>query len=507
MGRFYVTTPIYYVNDRPHIGHAYTTVLADVLARYHRLVGDDVFFLTGTDEHGQKVQRAAAKAGQDPQAFVDETHAHFKALWDRLGISHDRFIRTTDPDHVEFVRAALRKLHENGDIYLGEHEGLYDVASESFVAPTEVGMHPIGSLVEVKEPAYYFRMARHQEWLVDYIGNAPGFVQPDFRRNEVLGFLRKPLQDLCISRPKSRLSWGIEIPFDADYVAYVWFDALLNYISPFEGSGSRFDELWPNSLHLVGKDILTFHAVYWPIMLRALGLPPSKSVFAHGWWVSSDRGRKIGKSVGNAARTLDLVDDLGADAFRYLLVDGVVPGQDGAFSRRRFVERYNARLANDLGNALNRVVGLVVKNRGGSIPRPNPSGSEDDALRDAVLGDAAESIRHAVDLRPDLAVEAAARAAGAVNRYIEVQKPWETAKTSPDRFDTTIYNAAEALRVIGGVLHPVMPGKMGDLLEAVGSPREPSLDCLLRWGVTPAGVAVASSGPLFPRAGLPQDDV
>ena len=376
-GTFYVTTPIYYVNDKPHIGHAYTTVLADVLARYHRAAGDDVWFLTGTDEHGQKVQKAAEKNGMTPIEQCDSTVVRFQELWKRLGITNDDFIRTTEERHWKIVQAIMQDLYDRDLIYKAEYKGYYCVACERFFTEKDLidgklcpdCQREVDTIVESN---YFFRMSKYQDWLIQYITEHPDFIQPAFRANETLGFLRKPLEDLCISRPKSRLSWGIELPFDPDYVCYVWFDALINYISAI-GYGvdqARFERYWTSCMHLIGKDILTTHSVYWPTMLQAIGLPMPKTIFAHGWWLTGNR--KMSKSLGNVVNPMDMADKYGVDAFRYFLLAAMTPGNDASFTEEDFLQRFNTDLANDLGNLLSRVVKLSIKNFGGRLPAPPP---------------------------------------------------------------------------------------------------------------------------------------
>jgi methionyl-tRNA synthetase len=347
MSKFYVTTPLYYVNDEPHIGHAYTTILADVLARYHRILGDDVFFLTGTDEHGQKVQEAAKRRELEPQAHVDEYVERFKSLWDKLHIQNDDFIRTTQSRHTDRVKELLTSLYERGEIYKAEYEGLYSVSEERFITEKEQEEGNFREIKKLKERNYFFKMSNYQDALIKHIDKNPNFIKPETRKNEILGFLRRDLNDLCISRPKSRLSWGIEIPFDTDYVTYVWFDALMNYITAI-GWGSddeKFNFWWPANYHLIGKDILTTHAVYWSTMLLAAGIPLPKTILAHGWWLSDDT--KMSKSLGNVVKPLDLIDEFGVDPVRYFLMRDMVLGSDANFYMDAFIKRYNDDLAND----------------------------------------------------------------------------------------------------------------------------------------------------------------
>jgi methionyl-tRNA synthetase len=376
MSRCYITTPIYYVNSDLHLGHAYTTVLADVLARYHRLLGHETRFLTGTDEHGQKVHEAATRLGVDVRAHCDEMSARYKTLWHKLGIGYDRFIRTTDADHVALVKRCLQQLHDDGHLYTQDYEGWYDVKSERYFTEKDLvdGRSPDGNEVEkLVEKNWFFRMSAFQDWLVEHIQAHPGFIQPEHRRNEVLGFLRQPLQDLCISRPKSRMDWGIELPFDPEFVCYVWVDALLNYVT---GSGPEDRDTvagpwWPASVHLLGKDILITHSVYWSTLLKALGLALPDSLLVHGWWLVDNQ--KMSKSEGNVVDPLGLIDRIGVDAFRYFLIREMAPGSDCSFTFESIVKRLNTDLANDLGNLLSRVTNLAERFLAGRLPAASGS--------------------------------------------------------------------------------------------------------------------------------------
>ncbi len=512
---FYVTTPIYYVNDKPHIGHAYTTLLADVLARYYRLLGVPTFFLTGTDEHGQKVDRAAENNGISPQQQCDETVVRFQELWKKLEITNDDFIRTTEDRHKTVVQEILQDLFDRDEIYKGEYEGWYCVPCERFF--TEKDLED-GNCPECKRPveqitetAYYFRMSKYQDWLIQYINDHPDFIQPDFRRNETLGFLKNPLGDLCVSRPKARLAWGIELPFDPDYVCYVWFDALVNYISApgYLRDDDRFKNWWPCNYHLIGKDILTTHTVYWPTMLKAMGVDQPQSVFAHGWWLvpkdedPEGEGEKMSKSTGNVVNPMDLCDKYGVDAFRYFLMAEMTLGHDSTFSEPGFIERYNNDLADNVGNMLSRVLKMIQKNCGGLVPMPAALQAEDDEVQKAVLA-AVEAMETSIyEMKINRGLESVIAAVKACNRYFEQTKPWALAKDgSEERLSTVLYTAAEAMRILSGLLYPVIPAKMTTLREALGIPAEeiaPDVAILREWGHLKVGSATQDVKALFPR--------
>ncbi|MGI6086585.1 MAG: methionine--tRNA ligase [Kiritimatiellia bacterium] len=501
---FYITTPIYYVNDLPHIGHAYTTILADTLARFQRLRGRPTHFLTGTDEHGQKVQRAAAKAGMTPQEQADQTVVRFQELWRRLDIRHDDFIRTTEPRHTAIVQKILADLYARDLIYKDRYDGWYCVPCERFYTDTTQCAECGRELEQISESNYFFRMSSYQNWLLDYINQHPEFIQPEFRRNETLGFLQKPLNDLCISRPKTRLSWGIELPFDRDYVTYVWFDALINYISAvgYLADDQKFNRWWPASCHLIGKDILITHTVYWPTMLQAIGLSQPQTIFAHGWWLTDNA--KMSKSAGNVVNPMDLIEKYGADPFRYFLMAEMTLGQDCNFSEAAFIRRYNADLANDLGNLLSRTAKMINNHCDRKIPAPSPKadGPEEAELRAEAEKTARRMFEHLDTMRLDLALAEVTGMVRNTNRYLEKRQPWTLAKQKEtDALHTTLYHAAEILRIAAGLLAPVMPGKTAALRGALGldPAAQPVLDDLSVWGKLPPGQLLPETPILFPR--------
>ncbi len=492
--KFYVTTPIYYVNGAPHIGHAYTTILADVLSRYHRAEGDEVFFLTGLDEHGQKVQEAARKRGMTEQEHCDDLAPRFLNLWEKLEIRNDDFLRTTQKRHVETVQAVLQKVYDQGDIYEDEYEGWYSVAEERFITETEMQSGEFREVKKIKEKNYFFKMSKYQEQLIDYINTHPNFIRPEHRKNEVLGFLRKPLGDLCISRPKSRMSWGIDLPFDRDYVTYVWFDALINYITGvgYGKDGERFDKWWPASIHLIAKDILTTHSVYWPTMLFAVGLPQPETIFAHGWWLVEET--KMSKSLGNVINPLELIEQYGVDPVRYYLMKEMILGQDSSFTLDSFVKCYNSDLANDFGNLLNRVSGLIGKHFDGCIPDPGEPMEEEQKVIEYASG-LEQLVKGLIDdLRVDEALDKTIDLIRRVNRYMEFQAPWKLAKEDKPAAGRVLYTATEALRLTAVLLEPVMPGKTAQVLEVLGAQGSNAA-----WGGLTPGTKMQAHPALFPR--------
>ncbi len=512
MKNFYVTTPIYYVNDAPHIGHSYTTVLADILTRFHKLLGHQTFFLTGTDEHGQKVQRAAAKRNVSPKQHVDEYCLRFKNLWEKMGIEYDHFIRTTDASHMEFVQQCLQMLWDNGQIYSKEYEGWYSVGEERFFSQDELdenGNDPISHrpVDWIKEKNYFFKMGSYQEQLIDYLESHRDWIVPDYRWNEIRGFLKQPLNDLCISRPKSRLSWGIPLPFDTDYVTYVWFDALLNYVSAVmkmengklvpRKTYPNGEPIWPASYHLVGKDIITTHSVYWPTMLFALGFPLPKHILAHGWWLVGND--KMSKTTGNVINPMEYMEKYGVDAFRYFLARDMVVGQDASFTHEGFVRRINSDLANDLGNVVNRVHRLVLNNFDGILPAPETFGDEENALK-SMADNLSKSVPELLEnIKLSQSVEEILSLVRAVNRYFEVKAPWKLAKDESQKGElaTVLFVAAETVRIALSFLSPIIPAKSREGLSMLGT----SLDNVddLKWGKLRGGEKFGEGSALFPR--------
>ena len=497
MKTFYLTTPIYYVNDKPHIGHAYTTILADVLTRFHRNSGEDVFFLTGLDEHGQKVQQAAEKHGVDPQKHCNEMAPRFLKLWENLHIQNDDFIRTTEKRHVDVVQHILQKVYDKGDIYEDEYEGLYSVSEERFITEKEADSGEFRDIKELKEKNYFFRMSNYQQALIDHIKNNSDFIQPKHRKNEVLGFLKQPLEDLCISRPKSRLGWGIELPFDSDYVTYVWFDALINYITApgYNVNEENFNKYWPANYHLIGKDILTTHSVYWPTMLMSANIPLPQAIFAHGWWLIGES--KMSKSLGNVVDPLGLIEEYGVDPVRYYLMREMVLGQDASFTIESFIKRYNSDLANDFGNLLSRISNLLKKFFDSRIPQDEDDSAEGLDVKSKAVETVA-IVREKIDvMRVNEAIEIILQFVRSINKYIETKAPWKLAKEEPEIAGKVLFTAAEALRVSAVLLSPIMPNRTQTVLETLGA-TESGLD----WGGLTSGIEIKLHDPLFPRINI-----
>ena len=503
MADFYITTAISYVNGPPHIGHAYELILTDVIARFRRLMGDRVYFLTGTDEHGQKVQQTARKRGIPPQQFADEISAEFKAMAPRLEVTNDDFIRTTEERHKGVVRELLQRLFDKGDIYLGEYRGFYSTRQEQFLQ--EKDRNPDGSwpeiygeVSEIIEPNYFFKLKAYQPWLVEFLAKNEGFVFPRFRQKQVVEFLKEPLNDLCISRPRERLEWGIPLPFDGNYVTYVWFDALVNYYSAVAAKPG----LWPAALHVIGKDILVPpHAVYWPIMLHAAGIALPKGILAHGWWLTS--GAKMSKSAGNVLSPFELADEFGADSLRFFLIREMNVGQDGDFSRELFLTRYNSDLANDLGNLVNRVLNMTGRFAGGSVPAAGPEGDAEAELRKLWEATAADYVALFGKYQFHTGLERLFAFVKAINGYVEKRAPWRLAKSAEaaDRalLATSLATMAEALRLASVALRPVMPVATDRINGVLGYRPAGAWADELTWGGRLLGAKLAPSLVLFPR--------
>ncbi len=504
--RFYITTPIYYVNDVPHIGHAYTTIAADVLARYKRLCGYQVFFLTGSDEHGQKVERTAKEGGETPKELADRVVERFKGLWKRLNISNDGFIRTTDTRHKEGVRKFFKTVYDKGDIYLGEYEDWYCTPCETFWTKTQLrdGKCPdCGRPTEkLKEKSYFFRMSKYQERLLEHIKNNPDFIQPPSRRNEVISFIKGGLRDLSVSR--TTFDWGIRLPIDPDHVIYVWFDALINYITGI-GYGDDeecFKRFWPADIHIIGKDILRFHAVYWPTFLMSADLPLPKKVFGHGWWTVD--GKKMSKSLQNVVEPNILIDEYGTDALRYFLLREIPFGIDGDFSHKAMIGRINSDLANDIGNLLSRSVTMVKKYFNGIVPTPSEKGDFDEDLIKM-------SIRVITEIDPLIDKLAFNKVLISIwdivrgaNKYIDDTAPWTYAKKEDGRkrLSTIIYNILESLRIVTLLIYPFMPETAEELWRQLGIEEELSshnINKVKEWGKLKPGTQIRPGRHLFPR--------
>ena len=497
MKPFYVTTPIYYVNDKPHIGHAYTTILADVLSRYHRNNGRDVFFLTGLDEHGQKVQQAAEERGVEPKIHCDEMAPRFIELWDELHIQYDDFIRTTEKRHVDVVQNILQKVYDKGDIYEDNYEGLYSVSEERFITEKEADSGDFRNIKKLKEKNYFFKMSKYQEKLISHIENNSKFIQPVHRKNEVLGFLKSPLNDLCISRPKSRLNWGIELPFDSDYVTYVWFDALINYVSAlgFDSDEKKYNTYWPANLHLIGKDILTTHSVYWPTMLLSADIKLPETIFAHGWWLNDQS--KMSKSVGNVVDPLQLIKSYGVDPVRFYLMKEMVLGQDSNFSIESFVKCYNNDLANDFGNLLSRVSNLINKFYNGILVEGEDL-SEDGKIVKGCAIETIDKVSKLMDeMKIDDAIDSVFLLIKNVNKFLEVTVPWKVVKTDLKKGGALLFTAAESLRIIALLLAPIMPNRTALVLETLNTKNTE-----IYWGGLVIGSKIKTHKPLFPRIEL-----
>ncbi|MDY0043372.1 MAG: methionine--tRNA ligase, partial [Syntrophales bacterium] len=504
---FYVTTPIYYVNASPHIGHAYTTIVADVMARFFRMAGYRTFFLTGTDEHGDKIAEAAQMAGIEPKEYADTISAQFRELWPELKIENDYFIRTTDADHKAVVRDVLQKVYNAGDIYFGEYEGFYCVGCERFYRESELvdGLCPDHKTVPEhrKESNYFFRMSKYQDWLIQYITENPDFIRPERYRNEALAFLREPLEDLCISRPKTRLTWGIDLPFDDNYVTYVWFDALINYLSGVGYPHSEnYNVFWPVAEHLIAKDILKPHGIYWPTMLKAAGVEPYRHLNVHGYW--NIDAAKMSKSLGAVVKPLSLKDKYGLDSFRYYLMREMVFGLDANFSEEGLVSRLNSDLANDLGNLVSRSLSMAMKYCSGIVPESGPDEENDRNLKkkaETLLNEVTDNFR---SLQFHKALIVIWEFINAVNKYIVDTQPWMLSKneTSRERLSAIMYNVLEALRFIAVLIQPFMPGTSEEMLKRLGVKLPQNFSDIEKWGGLSEGKTLTKGDALFPRVSL-----
>jgi len=517
--RFYVTTAIDYVNGQPHLGHAYEKIIADVIARSRRSLGEEVFLLTGLDEHGQKVQQAAVTEGKTPQAYCDELAASWKNLAQKLGLSIDDFVRTTEPRHKEIVQAILSKLNAEGHFYKETYRGFYSTTAETFL--TEKDRLPDGSfdsnygkVIELEEENYYFKLKEHQSWLIDYIETNPEFVSPSNRRNEVLGFLKNnELEDLCISRPIARLSWGIPIPFDQNFVTYVWFDALVNYISIPAAHGDTTIlsalknsqpstlnpqlSLWPADVHVIGKDILKFHAVYWPIMLKAMGLALPKQILVHGWWQKD--GEKLSKSTGNVVDPIAVINEWGLDAFRFYVLRELAIGPDGNWTDAGFKARYQAELANGLGNLVNRSLSMLKRYRNGVIPKRS----------DELASEASELIAETISNLRSNELQAALQSIWSLvtraNQYVDRTAPFKIAKDPAQaaRLDEVLYNLCEVCRILAVLLWPFLPDTSAKIYAQLGLTTQPNKMSEAKWGELPPGHVIGEPAALFPRKDSP----
>src|SRR6266850_3002950 len=515
--RYYITTAIDYVNGQPHLGHAYEKVITDVIARARRSLGQEVFFLTGLDEHGQKVQQAAQAEGKDPQAYCDELADAWKRVAAKLQLTNDDFIRTTEPRHKEVVQRILSKLEKSGHFYRALYSGFYSTKEETFL--TEKDRRPdgtfdpsYGEVTELEEMNYYFKLKDHQSWLIDYLEKNPSFVSPETRRNEVLGFLKNTeLEDLCISRPLARLNWGIPLPFDSNYVTYVWFDALVNYASipaahadptliqalgPQPSISGSSLALWPADIHVIGKDILKFHSVYWPIMLKAMGLPLPKRLLVHGWWQKDDQ--RMSKTFGNTVDPMAVAREWGIDAFRYYVVRELDIGPDGNWTDAGFAARYNAELANGLGNLVNRSLSMLKRYRAGKV------GAQSDELRADSEKAVTETTGYFAKYELKDGLEAIWKLVNRANLYVEQTAPFKLAKDSTQaaRLDEILYNLVEVCRILAVLLSPFIPSSAQKIYSQLGLPGAPNLLSAASWGGLRSGHTIGDIQPLFPRKDL-----
>ncbi len=511
---FYITTPIYYPSAKLHIGHAYCTTIADSVARFHRLAGEDVFFLTGSDEHGQKIQQKAEEQGITPIEYVDPIVAGFQNLWKLLNISNDDFIRTTEKRHEKVVQEIFRRIYAKGDIYKGSYTGLYCTPCESYW--TEHQLDENGccpdchrAVQEVSEEAYFFKISKYADRLLQYIEENPDFIQPVSRRNEMINFINQGMEDLCISR--TSFDWGIPVPIDDKHVIYVWFDALTNYLTPigYLDDPEKFQKFWPANIHLVGKEIVRFHSIIWPCILMALDLPLPKQVFGHGWLVVD--GTKMSKSIGNVVDPIGLIEEFGADAIRYFLLREINLGQDGNFSRDALIQRINSDLANDLGNLLHRTLNMIGKFQNGVVLAPKGRSEIDESL----ISDAMAAVRAFDEGMNGMKISNAVKSVWAfisrANKYIDETAPWALAKDPEKKQElaNVMYNLVESLRIISGLIYPYMPttaGKIWQQLNLPGTIEELHLEDMQAWGGTPADMHIGEAQQLFPRIEVEKEE-
>ena len=511
---FYITTPIYYPSAKLHIGHAYCTTIADAIARFHRLEGDDVFFLTGSDEHGLKIQQKAEEAGVTPIEYTDKIVAGFQNLWKRLSISNDDFIRTTQKRHERVVQEIFRRIYAKGDIYKGEYKGLYCTPCESYW--TEHQLDENGCcpdchrpVQEVAEEAYFFKMSKYQDRVLQYIEDHPDFIQPVSRRNEMINFIKQGLDDLCISR--TSFNWGIPVPIDPKHVIYVWFDALTNYLTPigYLDDPEKFHKYWPADLHLVGKEIVRFHTIIWPCILMALDLPLPKKVYGHGWLIVD--GDKMSKSKGNVVDPIGLIDEFGADAIRYFLLREINLGQDGNFSRDALIGRINSDLANDLGNLLHRTLSMTLKFQDGVVLAPAGESDVDRSLKEDARETVAFFEQNMEDMQLSLTIKKVWAFISRANKYIDETAPWALAKdpAKEQELANVLYNLTEALRVISVLISPFMPTTAVRIWQQLGLAQDFAsvrTEDIEQWGGVPAGLHVGTPEQLFPRIEVEKEE-
>lgn len=506
MKPFYITTAIDYANGKPHLGHAYEKVLADVIARYKRLNGATVFFVTGLDEHGQKVQQSAVKQSISPQSFCDSVAESFQDLCRQINITNDDYIRTTEERHKKAVCYLLQLLYDKGEIYQADYKGFYSVRAEQFVQEKdkENGQWPkiFGEVIEIKERNYFFKLSQYQDWLIDYLKTHEDFILPKFRTKQVIEFLKEPINDLCISRPIERLSWGIPLPFDKNYVTYVWFDALVNYLSAIGYDAEGIDPRWPADIHLIGKDILAPpHAVYWPIILKAVGLPLPKMFLVHGWWLQG--GEKLSKSKGEVVNPLEWIERFGADAFRYFVIREMNVGYDSEFSEALFQSRYQGDLANDLGNLISRLLNMICRYCDGIIPSPLVDETPEQTIKTLWEKTKTKTLDYYANFQFHTALEQIFVFIRAINRYAEIRAPWKLAKSENDndrqQLATTLALMAEGLRLVLVLLTPVMPNISERAHKLLGTQQPCSWQTTLKWSDTLSGNTIGAKTIFFPK--------